>query len=132
MILRMAELRELIGLTFDSVTRDAKREELIFAGPRTFRMLHIQDCCESVTLDDVAGELEWLAGTPILEAYEANDPEPEGFVHPDDSHTWTFYRIATVKGTVVLRWYGSSNGYYSERVEMIEEVEGEGVGIDLD
>jgi hypothetical protein len=57
---------------------------------------------------------------PGVVAEEVSNYEREA--PPDaDSYTWTFYRFATVKGTVTVRWLGESNGYYSESVSFREE-----------
>jgi hypothetical protein len=64
-----------------------------------------------------------LIGSPILLAEEAIrfGENPEGVKVPEyqDSYTWTFYRLSTIKGNVTIRWYGESNGYYSESVSFI-------------
>lgn len=86
-----------------------------------YRMWHEQDCCESVYVEDVCGEVDDLIGSEIVVA-EMNTNDDEGFEREqlgeyDDSYTWTFYKLATKKGYVDIRWYGTSNGYYSEAVD---------------
>lgn len=77
-------------------------------------LMHDQECCESVMLEDVAGSLDDLAGSPITMAEERT----EGKDHEYGSQTWTFYKFATVKGYVTMRFNGESNGYYSETVDI--------------
>ena len=113
---------DLIGKTFASV-ENVGGEELVFeatSGER-YKFYHSQDCCESVTIEDIVGDLNDLVGSPITMAEEiTHDQEnPEGVRVPEcqNSFTWTFYKFATVKGSVTVRWYGESNGYYSESVD---------------
>lgn len=81
---------------------------------------HEQDCCEKVYIEDIIGKLDNLIGNPITMADESiNKLNPANSDEVDESVTWTFYKLATVKGYATIRWYGSSNGYYSEKVEFV-------------
>lgn len=99
----------------------------------TYRQVYYDDCCASCNVEEIHGDLEDLVGTPILMAEEVSSGEPTPEVQAErskakakaeaedryyydnsESETWTFYKAATIKGSVTIRWYGSSNGYYSE------------------
>lgn len=136
-------ITELVGKTLSKIER--AEDELIFncTDGTEYKMYHQRDCCESVIIEDITGDLDDLIGTPILKATEDTSNEdvlPQNVIESlpqdhvvklvaqkltgekdmDDSHTWTFYNIATIKGYVTIRWYGTSNGYYSEKVDFIK------------
>lgn len=109
----------LVGKTLSAVHKT--KDELIFtidSGER-YKLFHEQDCCENVSIEDVCGDVNDLVGAPILKAEESrSNTNPAGITPKDqDSFTWTFYHFATIKGYVTVRWYGESNGYYSESVD---------------
>lgn len=83
------------------------------------RMYHSQDCCESVSVEDVEGDIGDLIGYgPLVLAEESSRSGEEDEHDYGGTSTWTFYRFATQHGFVVIRWLGESNGYYSESVDV--------------
>ena len=108
----------LVGKTLSKV--NATNEEITFItdNGEEYKMYHYPDCCESVSVEEIIGELDDLIGSPILTAEErTSNTNPDGVTKDyQDSFTWTFYELATNKGSVTIRWYGESNGYYSEDV----------------
>lgn len=119
---------ELKGKTIDKIVGlDNNSNEVHFytSDGKHYIMWHYQECCEGVSIDDVNGCVDDLIGSPITIAEErASNENPEGVeMGWQDSFTWTFYTIATAKGYVDIRWYGESNGYYSEGVDFQEVVE---------
>lgn len=120
------EFKDLLGKTFVEVINN-NNDELIFKvnDKEIYKLYHGQDCCENVRIEDICGDLNDLIGSPILQAEEnsSSDETPEGIDYKGyESYTWTFYRIATIKGQVVIRWLGESNGYYSESVDFCRVV----------
>ena len=106
---------DLTGKTLvrvDGLESGSERVEFICVDGDRFVMYHSEDCCERVTVEDVAGDVSDLSDAEVLVAEESSnqdDPPPSA-----ESWTWTFYRITTPRGLVVIRWLGESNGYYSE------------------
>ena len=118
----MTEFSELVGKTIikiDGLSDQYADEVIITCDDGTvYRMWHSQDCCESVAVEEVIGDVSDLIGTPIVVAEEViyeNKPTPDGAVGYDD-YCWTFYKLRTIKGDVTIRWLGESNGYYSTDV----------------
>ncbi len=113
----MTKFEELKGKIIQSIelTKDDPNTEdqLIFtvSDNEKYKMYHAQDCCENVNIEDICGELDWLIGEPILVAEERISDETDK--EDGDVEVWTFYEMATIKGSVTIRWHGSSNGYYS-------------------
>nr|DAT71100.1 MAG TPA: hypothetical protein [Caudoviricetes sp.] len=78
---------------------------------------HSQDCCENVYLegadsydnnDDIYTDCDWCEVSLVTN----NDTNDEY-----DSITWSFYHFKTNKGMDTVRFFGGSNGWYSETVD---------------
>lgn len=115
----------LVGKTLKSITgAEVGSDRIIFEtnDNMKFKMFHDQDCCESVLVEDICGDIQDLIDSPILIASEDTSTiNPVGVdIKHQESFTWTFYNIATKNGHVTIRWYGESNGYYSESVDFEE------------
>jgi hypothetical protein len=115
-------MAQMVGKTFVQVTGSVGSGEMLFetATGERFMFAHEQDCCESVDINDIVGDLQDLVGEPLLIAEEvrgATEPDEEHY----ESYTYTFYKFATRKGYVDVRWLGESNGYYSESVSLGRE-----------
>lgn len=93
-----------------------------------YKMHHNQCCCESVDIVDVCGDFADLIGSEIIVADERTNedinagPREKTWYSSEDfdpeSCTWTFYELGTIKGGVTITWFGNSNGYYSESVDI--------------
>ena len=102
------KVSDLLGLTMVEVTRKGEAIRMVASTGEIFSLHHEQDCCESVWLEDICGDLDDLVGQPLLQAEVAASFKDE----------WNFYKFATIRGSVTLRWCGSTDGPYSLAVDL--------------
>ena len=117
-------MAQMLGKTFVQVSGAVGNFDLLFetANGERFMFSHQQDCCERVDINDIVGDLQDLVGEPLLLAEQVEGETPVDFNEREyESVTWTFYKFATRKGYVDVRWLGESNGYYSEGVDLFVE-----------
>ena len=112
-------VEDLKGKVLKSCKVNDDDTEIVFLtrGGEKYKILHYQDCCESVYIESIVGDLEDLVGNPITFVEESTN---RGACNEDGSQTLTFYRFATIKGYVVIRCVVGSNGYSSERVDFVK------------
>lgn len=86
-----------------------------------YKMYHRSDCCEHVSIAEIVGELNpgpweqcWIVRA------EESTREATG-EECSEAGLWTFYRMDTTQGCIVIRWLGQSNGYYSMSVDFEQE-----------
>jgi hypothetical protein len=108
-------LEEIVGKT--PVAIDNKGTEVHFrmSDGSHYVMTHIQSCCENVSVEDIAGDLNDLLNHPIsLAEQRSNRVE----IEYGDAQ-WTFYELQGPGGYATIRWYGTSNGYYGTGVDFM-------------
>lgn len=115
-----ANFSDLLGKTLVHIAKSDDNREIIIetSEGEKYKLLHYQDCCESVYVEDIDGDLDLLLGEPLVMAEEISKNDDTAA----ESGTWTFYKLANSKEYVTIRWYGYSNGYYSEAVSFIKIV----------
>lgn len=118
-ILDYPEFKSLVGKTLTKIDIDKNEDEIYLYedNGNVYLMKHFQDCCEHVKIEDICGDIKDLLGTPIIMAELSTNSDGEE--NDWGTFTWTFYKLATEKGYVTIRWYGESNGYYSEEVDFL-------------
>lgn len=114
-------MNSLLGEILTHIDIDENNDQIMLTteSGRKIMIYHIQDCCESVRIESVSGDCKKLIGKAILVSDElvySGDPPDEY----SESWTRTDLTFKVNDETVIVRWIGESNGYYSESVDFQE------------
>jgi hypothetical protein len=84
---------------------NTKEDEILFidSDDKKYLMWHDQDFNERMYIENICGDLDDILNSPILFVDET-------IIDNKESHEkFTFYRLATTKGSVTVRWCGEYN-----------------------
>lgn len=102
--------------------KDSKEVKFYCKDGYIIKMFHDQDCCENVYLesaDSIDNENDIYTDCEFCVLEETSECGENDDFWGHEHYTWTFYKVRTNKGYDTIRWYGTSNGYYSESVDFI-------------
>lgn len=119
------KFKVLKGQTLVNITGDIGDKSMTFTtdNNKKYEMCNIDGSCGNdvqVTIEDIVGDLSDLINCPLLMAEMITNKGKK--LIDGDRCTWTFYKLSTIKGSVTIRWYGRSNGCYSESVDFYKIV----------
>ncbi len=113
--MKTIKFESLVGTTFTNIQKYEGSLWLADTSGLIYWMGHEDSCCEYVELTDIEGDLEDLLYFPIMLAEEVTHP------HDTDKHReWVFYKLATIRGYVTLRWCRDNDSCYSTAVDFKE------------
>lgn len=122
------KIGDMVGLTVENIDVNGDEMTFIFTNGIRVEFYHSQNCCEAVYIESVVGDINDLIGNVLTVAEEVSNYDttesklPENDVEWGDVEQWTFYKFDSNKGGITVRWYGTSNGYYSTDVSMKVEL----------
>lgn len=110
------EFSELINKTFLSVERNGDSISFISDKGEMYCLAADDGPPNDVNvfMESITGDLNDLVGKKLLKAEESSNTDSN--LNPQ--YTWTFYKFATTKGYVDIRFCGESNGYYCEKATL--------------
>ena len=107
----------LEGHTVASVEHANDEVSFVLTDGREFKLYHLQDCCEYVSVESGAEDLPKLVGKTIVKVLEIIE-HPENT--SDSATRTTFEFVLKDAKPIKLVWLGTSNGYYSESVSFCQ------------
>ena len=106
---------DLVGEVISSIDVMQWENEVLltFVSGKRVKICHFQECRESVVIHGVSGNVANLKGKALIEClHEVDESNPLDV----DSSTITKITLKTADDCAIIRWYGTSNGYYGEGV----------------
>ena len=107
------ELKGKVIEKIDGLYVDAEEYKFKLRDLGTLTFWHYQECCESVRVQSITGDPALIIDQEIIFAEEDS-------VRSDTANKTTTTYILRVPSGAELKivWFGASNGYYSEDVDM--------------
>jgi hypothetical protein len=111
-------IASLVGETLTHIDCDGTSQIMLTtASGRQIMIYHEQDCCESVQIQDTEGNWHDLIGKVIT---DTDHDTTHTCGDCADSCTLSVLTFKVDDATVISRWIGESNGYYSEGVDLLD------------